>query len=40
MNMLKSRVTTVLRIEEIFHVISINVKRCEHSLMTWKTSGV
>ena len=30
------RAVKVLKIEEIFQVISINVKRWEHSLMTWK----
>ena len=29
----------MLKIEEIFQVISINVKRWEHSLMTWKPQG-
>ena len=33
-------VVTVLKIEEIFQVISINVKRWEHSLMTWKNLRV
>ena len=31
---------TVLKIEEIFQVISINVIRWEHSLMTWKNLRV
>ena len=30
----------MLNIEEIFQVISINVKRWEHSLMTWKNLRV
>ena len=34
------RAVTVLKIEEIFQVISINVKRWEHSLMTWENLRV
>ena len=34
------RVATVLKIEEIFQVISINYNAREHSLMTWKNLRV